>query len=193
MRYSNPGSNPEQALLKDSRQEAKMAELLNQHKDQLYYTAYLLVRDRYLAEDIFQEACIKVLRSLRKGNYAEEGKFVPWVARIVRNLCIDHIRQAKKQTKVRLPDGEDIFDLIPSGSKNQEEKLINRHSCGTVRKVLGEIPYEQREVIVMRIYGDLSFKQIAALTDTSINTVLGRMRYGLINMKKIIAEKRIAV
>jgi len=171
--------------------ERDVALLLDQHKDQLYYVAYLLVRDRYLAEDIFQEACIKVLKSLRKGNYAEEGKFVPWVARIVRNLCIDHIRKAKKQTKVYLPDGGDIFTLIDNGNKNQEDKLIHKHSCSSVRKILRQIPYEQREVVVLRIYGNLSFKEIAHLTEASINTVLGRMRYGLLNMKKFIKEKNV--
>lgn len=191
MRYSNYSSNSEPTALADFSKENSIAQMLNEHKDKLYYTAYLLVRDRYLAEDIFQEACIKVLRSMRKGNYAEEGKFVPWVARIVRNLCIDHIRQAKKKTKVTLPEGGDIFDLIDNGNKNQEEKLITKHAHKTVRTVLGQIPFEQREVVVLRIYGDLSFKEIAKLTDSSINTVLGRMRYGLLNMKKLVTEKKV--
>lgn len=193
MRYPNSSTQQEQALRSDFNKENRVADLLNEHKDQLFYAAYLLVRDRYIAEDIFQEACIKVLKSLRKGNYAEEGKFVPWVARIVRNLSIDHLRQAKKQTKVSLPDGTDIFDFIQSDNKNQEEKIIMNHSCASVRKVLCEIPYEQREVVVMRIYGNLSFKDIAQLTNCSINTVLGRMRYGLINMKKVIKENNLIV
>jgi RNA polymerase sigma-70 factor (ECF subfamily) len=193
MQTSKHSSNVDTVLIQNSRKEDKAAILLNQHKDQLYYAAYLLVRDRYLAEDIFQEACIKVLKSMRKGNYAEEGKFVPWVARIVRNLCIDHIRKAKRHTKVTLPDGGDIFELIGNGRKNQEEVMMQRHTTKTVRRVLEEIPYEQREVVVMRIYGDLSFKEIARLTDTSINTVLGRMRYGLLNMKKMIQDKKVAI
>ncbi len=193
MRYEDYSQKAGPSILTNLNKENVIAQLLDEHKDKLYYAAYLLVRDRYLAEDIFQEACIKVLRSMRKGNYAEEGKFVPWVARIVRNLCIDHIRQAKKKTKVTLPEGGDIFDLIDNGNKNQEEKMINSHAHKTVRAVLGEIPFEQREVVVMRIYGDLSFKEIARLTNSSINTVLGRMRYGLLNMKKMISEKNITL
>ncbi len=194
MRYQDYSPNTDESTtLADFNKENSVAQLLNEHKDKLYYAAYLLVRDRYLAEDIFQEACIKVLRSMRKGTYAEEGKFVPWVARIVRNLCIDHIRQAKKKTKVTLPEGGDIFELIDNGNKNQEDKMICSHSHKTVRAILGQIPYEQREVVVMRIYGDLSFKEIAQLTDSSINTVLGRMRYGLLNMKKLITEKKVVI
>lgn len=193
MRYLTERSINEHSNYPNATNEKDVALLLNEHKDQLYYAAYLLVRDRYLAEDIFQEACIKVLKSLRKGNYAEEGKFVPWVARIVRNLCIDYIRKAKKHTKVNLPDGGDIFSLISNGKRNQEEILIHKHSCKSVRKVLQQIPYEQREVVVLRIYGSLSFKEIANLTETSINTVLGRMRYGLLNMKKFIKENNVLI
>jgi RNA polymerase sigma-70 factor (ECF subfamily) len=171
-------------------QENEAAHLLNENKNQLYYAAYLLVRDKFIAEDIFQEACIRVLRSMRKGNYAEAGKFVPWVARIVRNLSIDHLRQAKKMKKVTMPDGSDIFAFIESGARNQEEQHIHSKDCKNARKVLEQIPYAQREVVVMRIYGDLSFKEIAELTNTGINTVLGRMRYGLLNMKKLIEKQQ---
>ncbi len=176
-----------------SAKETEIAYTLNQHKDKLYYAAYLLVKDQYIAEDIFQEACIRVLRSFRNGNYAEEGKFVPWVARIVRNLAIDYIRQAKKQTKVTLANGMDIFTFLDSGQRNREEQMEHEQACKTVRQLLCNIPYEQREVVVMRIYGEMSFKQIAELTNTSLNTVLGRMRYGLINMRKIIDKKKLIV
>lgn len=191
MRYLNSSSDTEQFDKIHRGKENAIAELLNENKDQLYYAAYLLVRDRYIAEDIFQEACIRVLRSVRKGNYAEEGKFVPWVARIVRNLAIDYIRQNKKRTKVTLPNGGDIFDIIDSGKKNHEEELELSQSCKSARDLLKKIPYEQREVVVLRIYGELSFKEIAEVTNNGINTVLGRMRYGLLNMKKIIKEKNL--
>lgn len=170
-------------------QENEAALLLNENKSQLFYAAYLLVKDKFIAEDIFQEACIRVLKSMRKGKYAEAGKFVPWVARIVRNLSIDYLRQAKKMKKFTMPDGSDIFSFIASGNRNQEEQHIHSKDCKNVREVLEQIPYEQREVVVLRIYGDLSFKEIAELTDTGINTVLGRMRYGLLNMKKLIENQ----
>ena len=191
MRYSNSNSDTERFANIQQGKEKAIALLLDEHKDQLYYAAYLLVKDRYIAEDIFQEACIRVIRSVRKGNYAEEGKFVPWVARIVRNLAIDHIRQNKKRTKVTLPNGGDIFSLIDSGKRNHEEDMELSHSCKSARELLKKIPYEQREVVVLRIYGELSFKEIATITNNGINTVLGRMRYGLLNMKKIIKEKNL--
>lgn len=191
MRYTNSNSDKKQFSKIEQGKENAIAQLLNENKNQLFYAAYLLVKDRYIAEDIFQDACIRVLRSVRKGNYAEEGKFVPWVARIVRNLAIDHIRQSKKQTKVTLSNGNDIFSILDSGQKNHEEEMEHAYACKSARELLKKIPYEQREVVVLRIYGELSFKDIAQLTNNSINTVLGRMRYGLINMKKIIKEKNL--
>ena len=191
----NKNFNSDEKLFKqiEHGKENAVANMLNEHKDKLYYAAYLLVKDRYIAEDIFQEACIRVLRSVRKGNYAEEGKFVPWVARIVRNLSIDYIRQAKKQTKVTLANGVDIFSFLDNGQRNHEEEMEHAQSCHTVRKILSNIPYSQREVVVLRIYGEMSFKDIATLTNSTINTVLGRMRYGLINMKKVISENNILI
>jgi RNA polymerase sigma-70 factor (ECF subfamily) len=193
MRYPTKKTEQHQLEKIHAGKETAIAEFLNQHKDQLFYAAYLLVKDRYLAEDIFQEACIRVIKSIRKGNYAEEGKLLPWVARIVRNLSIDYLRQAKKRIKVTLPNGEDIFSILDSGRKNHEEIMEQKQSCKTVREVLNQIPFKQREVVVMRIYGEMSFKDIAHLQGSSLNTVLGRMRYGLINMKKLIKEKNIVL
>ncbi len=193
MRNNPQTTDQQQFAAIEQGQETAIAQLIHQHKNQLYYAAYLLVKDRYVAEDIFQEACIRVLGSIRKGCYAEEGKFVPWVARIVRNLAIDHIRQSKKRAQVTLPNGADIFDFLDSGRRNHEEKMELSASCKTARELLNEIPYNQREVVVLRIYGDMSFKEIAKLTDSTVNTVLGRMRYGLINMKKLVTENNISI
>lgn len=178
--------------IKNGNEEA-IAFLLDQHKNKLYRTSMLLVKDRYIAEDIFQEACIKVFRSIRKGNYIEEGKFVPWAARIVRNLSIDHIRKSKKMIKAKLPDGNDIFEILDLHERNVEEKIVLKESCKTARELLAHLPYEQREVIVLRVYSELSFKEIAGLTNVSINTALGRMRYGLLNLKKMVKQRQLAL
>ncbi len=179
-------------LIKQGNEQA-IGILLERYKDKLFYAAYILVKDRYLAEDLFQEACIKVIRSIRKGNYSEEGKFLPWAARIIRNLGIDHIRKAKRHVKVTLPNGGDIFELLDIQEKTHEQKIMLNQSCKKVRELLADLPVEQREVIVMRLYGELSFKEIATLTNVSINTTLGRMRYGLLNLKKIVQDLQIVL
>lgn len=171
--------------------EAAIATLLERHKNKLFYTSYLLVKDRYLAEDFFQEACIKVITSIRKGKYAEEGKFLPYAARVIRNLSLDHLRKVKRQVKVSMPDGSDIFDWLNVRELSHEDKIMKQQSCKKVRSLLAEIPYEQRETIVLRLYGELSFKEIAELTNVSVNTCLGRMRYGLLALRKRVKELQI--
>jgi RNA polymerase sigma factor (sigma-70 family) len=164
--------------------EDAMSVLLHRHKNRFYTTAFLLVKDRYLAEDIFQEACIKIIRSVRDGKYKHSDKFLAWALRITRNLCYDHLRAAKRGPKITMPDGQDIFatllfaetnSLSPNDLEDREDRL---------RRLIHQLPPEQREVVVLRIYGDLSFKEIADLTQVSINTALGRMRYALLNLKK---------
>lgn len=173
--------------------EIAIAELLERNKKKLFTAAYLMVKDQYVAEDIFQESCIKIIHSIRKGKYFEDGKFIAWAVRIARNMAIDYLRRAKRNYKVVLPNGKDIFEILPMFEKNKEDEIIANESSKTIRRLLEEIPYEQREVIVLRMYGNCSFKQIAEMTNVSINTALGRMRYGLINLKKEIEERNLVV
>lgn len=167
------------------------AELLNRYKAKFYTAIFLLTKDKYLTQDIFQDTCIKIIHCIRGGKYTEDGKFLPWAMRIARNLAIDHIRLIKRIPKIVLPDGNDIFTVLDFKEKNIEDATMQKQSGNRVRMMLDLIPYEQREVIVMRLYGDLSFKQIADMTDVSINTALGRMRYGLLSLRKIADERGI--
>ena len=171
--------------------EAAIAELLERYKNKFYTVAFLLVKDRYIAEDIFQDACIKIIHSIRMGKYNEDGKFLPWALRVTRNLCYDYLRIAKRTPKVTLPDGQDIFSILDIGENNIEDRIMGYETQGKVRKMLEMIPYEQREVIVLRMYGNMSFKEIAEMTEVGINTALGRMRYGLLNLRKLMEEKGI--
>jgi RNA polymerase sigma-70 factor (ECF subfamily) len=186
---------PEESLLElvHNSNEKAIAELLNRYKSRFFTAVYLLVKDRYVAEDIFQEASIKIIQSIRAGKYNDSGKFLPWALRIARNLSIDYLRTCKRMPKVSLPDGQDVFSVLDFGQDNAEETIINSQSQSRVRKMLEFIPYEQREVIVMRLFGDLSFKEIADMTNVSINTALGRMRYGLLNLRKMMEEKQLSL
>ncbi|MGH2643605.1 MAG: RNA polymerase sigma factor [Chitinophagaceae bacterium] len=173
--------------------EDALAELVNRHKDKLFTSIVLLVRDQYLAEDIFQETFIKIIDTVRSGRYTEKGKFLPWAIRIAHNLCVDHFRRIKRTPIIRTSDDKDIFNVLPFAEPCAEEVIMTRQSHESVRKMLNLLPAEQREVIILRHYGGLSFKEIADQTHVSINTALGRMRYGLINLRKMIAEKQICL
>lgn len=173
--------------------EKAVAELLNIHKGKLFYAAYILLKDRYVAEDIFQDACIKAIRSIRNGNYIEEGKFLPWAVRIVRNLAIDYIRVSKRMPQITSNEGKDIFNIIPAELKNKETQIMQGQSHAKVKELLALLPIEQREVIILRLFSNLSFKQIAELTQVSINTTLGRMRYGLIALRKMVDKYQLVL
>jgi RNA polymerase sigma factor (sigma-70 family) len=173
--------------------EDALIELLQRHKDRLFTSIVLLVKDHYLAEDIFQDTFIKVIDTLRAGKYTEKGKFLPWAMRIAHNLCVDHFRRIKRAPIVKTSDDKDIFNVLRFSESHAEERMIIRQSHDRVRKMLDLLPEEQREVIIMRHYAELSFKEIAELTHVSINTALGRMRYGLINLRKMMAEKQICL
>ncbi|MEX1132627.1 MAG: sigma-70 family RNA polymerase sigma factor [Flavobacteriales bacterium] len=162
--------------------------LLHRHKRKVWSHIYLMVRDREITEDIFQEAFIKVVHTLKTGKYNEEGKFLPWVMRIAHNLVIDHFRRNKKMPMVRSNDDHDVFATISQPGKNVEQRMVNVQIDEDVRKLIDHLPDEQREVVVMRTYLGMSFKEIADHTDVSINTALGRMRYALINMRKLIKK-----
>jgi RNA polymerase sigma-70 factor (ECF subfamily) len=154
---------------------------------------YLLVRDREITEDLFQEVFIKVVHTLKGGKYNEEGKFLPWVMRIAHNLVIDHFRRNKKMPMVRSNDDHDVFATIAQPGKNVEQRMVNLQIDEDVRKLIDHLPEEQREVVVMRTYLGMSFKEIADQTEVSINTALGRMRYALINMRKMIKQNEIVL
>lgn len=163
--------------------------LLNRHKDRIYTSIYMFVKNHDLAEDLFQEVFIKILDTFRKGKYNHEGKFIQWALRISYNLCVDHFRKAKRRTKVSSTETFDIFDILESKDDNMEQKMIKNQAHSRIRKIVDQLPPEQREVVILRHYADMSFKEISQLTRVSINTALGRMRYALINIRKMVGEK----
>ena len=167
--------------------------LIVRHKDKLYTSILFLVKDKYLAEDIFQDVLIKIIDTIRGGRYTEEGKFLPWAMRIAHNLCVDHFRKVKRTPTIRNGEDNDIFEVLNFSEDSAETKMMKRQSHDRVREMLQRLPEDQREVIILRHFADMSFKEIAAATDCSINTALGRMRYGLINLRKLMVQKQIAL
>ena len=167
--------------------------LLLRHKNKIYTSIYLFVKDHDLAEDIFQEAFIKLIDTLRRGKYNHEGKFLQWAMRISYNLCVDYFRRSKRRTKVSPSETFDIFDVLEVQDDNMETSIIKDQTYNTIRKLVDELPAEQREVVILRHYADMSFKEIAALTRVSINTALGRMRYALINIRKMMEERKVTL
>ena len=151
------------------------------------------LKDKAAAEDVFQDTFIKVINTLKKGNYNEEGKFLPCLMRISHNLLIDHFRRSKRMPIFDGGDDFDIFSVLPLKEGNVEDKIIIDQIHQDVRKLIEQLPKDQKEVLILRHYQDLSFKEIADLTDVSINTALGRMRYALINLRKVIQENDITI
>jgi RNA polymerase sigma-70 factor (ECF subfamily) len=167
--------------------------LVTRYKDKIFTSIYLLVKDKYLAEDIFQEVFIRIIDTLRGGRYTDEGKFLPWAMRIAHNLCVDHFRKVKRSPSIKTSDDRDIFEVLNFSEAGVDQKMMTSQSHEKVRKMIDMLPEDQREVIILRHFADLSFKEIAQLTNCSINTALGRMRYGLINLRKMMTEKQIAL
>lgn len=166
--------------------------LIERHQNRLYSYIFLLVKDKQLADDVFQDTYVKVINTLKRGSYNDEGKFIQWVMRIAHNLVIDHFRKSKKVPTVENSYNEfDVFDTIRLTDPSIEEQLIKTQIHNDVRKLLDYLPEEQKEVLYLRCYSGLSFKDIAEHTDVSINTALGRMRYAIINLRKIIEEKKV--
>ncbi len=170
-----------------------LEELINRYKDKIYSSILFLVKDKYLAEDLFQDVFIKVIDTLRNNRYTEEGKFLPWALRISHNLCVDHFRKVKRTPAIKTSDDRDIFEVINVFEDSADTHLMQGQSHNRIRAMLELLPEEQREVIVLRHFADMSFKDIARITDCSINTALGRMRYGLLNLRKLMMEKQIAL
>ena len=173
--------------------ESSLALLINRHKQRVYSFIYSKIYDRDLAEDIFQDTFIKVIRTLKLGNYNEEGKFLPWVLRISHNLVIDHFRKNSRMPKFNNTDDFNIFSVLGDKSLNAEKSLIKDQVERDVRRIIEELPEDQKQVIKMRMYSDMSFKEISEKTGVSINTALGRMRYALINMRKLIDKHNIVL
>jgi len=173
--------------------EFSLEVLILRHKHRIFSFIYSKVLDKDATEDIFQDTFVKVIKTLKKGNYREEGKFLPWVMRIAHNLIIDYFRKNNKKVIFNNTDEFDIFSVLKDESLNVESQLVKEQVLSDIRKLIEELPEDQREVLVMRMYRDMSFKEIANSTDVSINTALGRMRYALINMRKLIKKHRIVL
>ena len=174
-------------------QEQCLSELIYRHKSKIYTSIYLLVKDQYLAEDIFQDTFIKVINTLKAGKYNEEGKFLPWVIRIAHNLVIDHFRRDKRTPIVTTSDGYDIFETLQFYDESVEDVMVREQTYSDLKAMIHRLPSEQKEVLIMRHYGDLSFKEIADVTNVSINTALGRMRYALNNLRKMMETKELSL
>ena len=159
--------------------------LLNRHKNRVFAFIMSKIKNKDLSEDIFQDTYVKVVNSLQKGKYNEEGKFLPWVMRIAHNLVIDHFRKQNKMQMIRSNNDFDIFDVIKDSKINADEKLIKDQIFSDLNSLIDKLPYDQKEVLKMRYYEELSFKKIAEHFDISINTALGRMRYALINLRAL--------
>lgn len=171
--------------------ENALAILIKRHQSKLYGFIYSKVTDRDIADDIFQDTFIKVIRTLKSNSYNEEGKFLPWVMRISHNLIVDHFRKNKKMPMYRETEEFSIFSIMTDNSPNVENRIITEQVENDLQRLIEELPDDQKEVLQMRIYQDLSFKEIADLTGVSINTALGRMRYALMNLRKVIEKNKI--
>ncbi|MDQ1332645.1 MAG: polymerase subunit sigma-24 [Bacteroidota bacterium] len=169
-------------------------QLIHRHKNKVFTYISLYIRDQALAEDLFQDTFMKVIQSVKAGKYQDNGKFISWVMRIAHNLIIDHFRRIKQMNTISNDDYEsDLFNSKKFADSTIEDDMIKRQIQKDVRTMISLLPEDQREVVILRHYSGLSFKEIAEITDVSINTALGRMRYALINMRKIMEEKKISL
>ena len=171
--------------------ENALSVLIKRHQSKIYGFIYSKVTDRDISDDIFQDTFIKVIKTLKSNSYNEEGKFLPWVMRISHNLIVDHFRRNKKMPMHRETEEFSIFSIMTDNSPNVESRIITEQVEADLKRLIMELPEDQKEVLQMRMYQDLSFKEIADLTGVSINTALGRMRYALMNLRKVIEKNKI--
>lgn len=171
--------------------ESALATLITRHESKIYGFIYSKIADRDISDDIFQDTFIKVIKTLKSHSYNEEGKFLPWVMRIAHNLIIDHFRKNKKMPMFRETEEFSIFSVMTDNSMTIENQMISEQVEMDLKRLIEELPEDQKEVLMMRIYQDLSFKEISELTGVSINTALGRMRYALMNLRKVIEKHQI--
>jgi RNA polymerase sigma-70 factor (ECF subfamily) len=168
--------------------------LINRYRKQVYTYIFLLVKNQHLAEDVFQDTFIKVIKSLDDGKYRDNGKFLAWVLRIAHNLVIDHYRKEKQLSATSREDfGQDILNSRKYAVKPEEDTIIDRQIRKDIRQLVDSLPAEQKEVLILRQYCELSFKEIAEHTNVSINTALGRMRYALINLRRMVKERNMSL
>ena len=172
--------------------EEALSVLIDRHKSRIFTTIYLIVKDKYVAEDILQDIFIKTIKTIKNGKYNEEGKFLPWIIRVARNQSIDHFRKQKRNPKITLADGSDIFNCLKFSEDFTESKNLSKETIAYLKSIIHGLPEKQREVLIMRHYMQMSFQEIAKSTNVSINTALGRMRYALISLRKKIKTKQIA-
>jgi RNA polymerase sigma-70 factor (ECF subfamily) len=173
--------------------ESALATLIRRHESKIYGFIYSKIPDRDVSNDIFQDTFIKVIKTLKTSSYNEEGKFLPWVMRIAHNLVIDHFRKAKKMPLFRETEAFSIFSIMSDDSLTIENQIIADQVEVDIRRLIEGLPADQKEVLIMRMYHDISFKEISELTGVSINTALGRMRYALMNLRKIIDKNQIVL
>jgi RNA polymerase sigma-70 factor (ECF subfamily) len=173
--------------------EEALSTLIKRHESRIYGFIYSKISDRDISNDIFQDTFIKVIKTLKSNSYNEEGKFLPWVMRIAHNLIIDHFRKNKKMPLFRETEEFSIFSIMSDDSLTIENKIIADQVEIDIKKLIEELPLDQKEVLVMRMYQDMSFKEISEITGVSINTSLGRMRYALMNLRKVIDKHQIVL
>lgn len=172
-------------------EESALKALLERYKKKIYTSIYIRVKDQFLADDIFQETFIKVIDTIKSGKYNEEGKFLPWVMRIAYNLVIDHFRKVQRSPSIINNEGFDIFEVLDFSEDDAEKSMIKKQRNKDLTKIIQLLPDDQKEVLIMRHFCDMSFKEIAEITGVSINTALGRMRYALTNLRKLIEENNL--
>jgi RNA polymerase sigma-70 factor (ECF subfamily) len=173
--------------------ESALAILIKRHESKIYGFIYSKVADREVSNDIFQDTFIKVIKTLKTNSYNEEGKFLPWIMRIAHNLIIDFYRKSKKMPLFRETEEFSIFSIMSDDSLTVENQIIADQVEVDIRRLIDELPVDQKEVLVMRMYQDMSFKEISETTGVSINTALGRMRYAIMNLRKIIDKHQIVL
>ncbi len=186
---------PDSLLIKNyvAGDESALAALIDKHQSKIFGFICSKVSDRDMADDIFQDTFIKVIKKLKSDSYNEEGKFLPWVMRIAHNLVVDQFRRSKKMPMFRETEEFSIFDIMTDNSPHIESQIITEQIEKDLEKLIDELPADQKEVLLMRIYQDLSFKEISEQTGVSINTALGRMRYALLNLRKVIDKNKIVL
>ncbi len=163
--------------------------LIDRHQERIYNAILFMVKDSYLAEDLIQDIFIKIIHNLKLNKYNDEGKFLPWALRIAHNFCVDHFRKVKRTPTIKTSDDQDLFEVIKHSDHPADYKMTRSQKHRNIQELVDLLPEEQREIIVLRHYANLSFKEIAQMTNCSINTALGRMRYGLINLRKMMNER----
>jgi len=193
MRYKSSTSDQDLIHAYVAGDEGAFNVLLRRHQSKIYGKIYNVVKDAAVAEDVFQDALMKAVVALKSGSYNEEGKFVPWVMRIAHNLCIDYFRNKKKIPIARGTEDYDPLDYVTDNHLNREESAIRKEMFNTARELMMVLPDEQREIVIMRLYLDMSFKEIAEKLDISINTALGRMRYALLNLRKYADDHHVVI